>query len=131
MDPVYFSKLLTLQNQWLTARQTAIASNVANANTPAFKAQDVQPFDAVLAATSEKQAMTNPRHMTGGPEDAVAFAKQPQASWEITHSGNSVSLEQELLKAGETTRAYRLNVNLDKAFGRLMDLALKGYGPKG
>ena len=85
----------------------------------------------MLAATSEKQAMTNPRHMTGGPEDAVAFAKQPQASWEITHSGNSVSLEQELLKAGETTRAYRLNVNLDKAFGRLMDLALKGYGPKG
>ena len=29
--------------------------------------------------------------------------------WETTHSGNSVSLEQELIKAGEVNRAYRLN----------------------
>lgn len=131
MDPVYLSKLLTQQNQWLTARQTVIASNVANANTPAFKAQDVQPFEAVLAATGSKLTVSNPAHIVDAPENATIFTNRPQEPWETLHSGNSVALEQELLKAGETTRAYRFNVNLDKAFGRLMDLALKGFGSTG
>ena len=40
--------------------------------------------------------------------------------WEITHSGNNVSLEQELLKAGEVNRAFRLNTSLAKAFHRMI-----------
>ena len=42
----------------------------------------------------------------------------------MTESGNSVSLEQELIKAGDVNRAYSLNTNLVKAFhGMLMSAA--------
>ncbi len=35
-------------------------------------------------------------------------------------SGNNVSLEQELLKAGEVNRAYRLNTSIAKVFHRMI-----------
>ena len=41
-------------------------------------------------------------------------------AWEIIHSGNSVSLEQEMIKAGEVNRAYALNTSVVKAFHRML-----------
>jgi len=129
MNPVYLSKLLTLQSQWLTSRQGVTASNVANANTPAYQAHDIQPFEDVLRSTSEALTRSSPLHQ--GDANPDTFQLQPEMGWETAHSGNSVSLEQQLLRAGETSRAYRFNINLDKAFGRLMDLAIKGSSAKG
>ena len=40
--------------------------------------------------------------------------------WDVTHTGNSVSLEQELIKAGDVNRAYRLNTSVAKAFHRMI-----------
>jgi flagellar basal-body rod protein FlgB len=42
------------------------------------------------------------------------------SSWDVTHSGNSVSIEQELINAGEVNRAYRLNTSIAKAFHRMI-----------
>ena len=38
--------LVTLKDRlaWLGSRQTVLARNVANANTPGFKADDLEPF---------------------------------------------------------------------------------------
>ena len=41
-------------------------------------------------------------------------------AWETSHSGNSVSLEQELINAGDVNRAYRLNTGIAKAFHRML-----------
>jgi flagellar basal-body rod protein FlgB len=40
--------------------------------------------------------------------------------WEVSYSGNNVSLEQELIKAGEVNRAFRLNTSVAKAFHRML-----------
>ena len=34
------------QASWLSARQSAVAANIANANTPDYQARDVTPFEA-------------------------------------------------------------------------------------
>ena len=47
-------------------------------------------------------------------------AVQDSDTWDVTHSGNSVSMEQELIKAGEVNRAFRLNTSVAKAFHRMM-----------
>ena len=44
MTPIHLFNVVSQHNRWLAARQTAIAGNVANANTPGYKALDVQPF---------------------------------------------------------------------------------------
>ena len=55
-----------------------------------------------------------------GPSSAPATELRREEPWEVTHSGNNVSLEQELLKAGEINRAYRLNTSVAKAFHRMI-----------
>jgi flagellar basal-body rod protein FlgB len=118
--------ILSRHNQWLAVRQNAIAGNIANANTPAFRAQDVQPFDTALEQARLAVSATQPGHVTSGPPGAPATELRRGDPWEVTHSGNNVSLEQELLKAGEVSRAYRLNTSVAKVFHRMILASSRG-----
>ena len=112
--------IVSRHNNWLAVRQTAVAGNIANANTPGFRAQDVQPFEVAVEQARLAMAATQPGHLSSGPPDAPATEVRRENPWEVTHSGNNVSLEQELLKAGEVNRAFRLNTSLAKAFHRMI-----------
>ena len=46
--------------------------------------------------------------------------------WDVTHSGNSVSVEQEMMKAGDVNRAYALDTSIVKAFHRMYLASAKG-----
>ena len=112
--------IVSRHNNWLAVRQTAVAGNIANANTPGFRAQDVQPFEMAIEQARLAMAATQPGHLSSGPPDAPATEVRRENPWETTHSGNNVSLEQELLKAGEVNRAFRLNTSVAKAFHRMI-----------
>jgi flagellar basal-body rod protein FlgB len=112
--------VVSRHNRWLSVRQSTIASNVANANTPGYKAVDVEPFEKVLEATRLAMQGTHPAHIADATSKSERIEARKSESWEITHSGNSVSLEQELLNAGEVNRAYRLNTGIAKAFHRML-----------
>ena len=120
MGPLYLFELASSQARWLELRQSTVASNVANANTPGFKARDVEPFNKVLDGTPVRLAMTSPAHMQLSAAETDTRATAKKDSWEVVHSGNSVSLEQELIKAGDVNRAYRLNTSVAKAFHRMI-----------
>ena len=64
MSSVYLFEIGSQKAQWLSARQTAIAANVANANTPGYHAVDIQPFSAVLDSSPIELATTNPAHLS-------------------------------------------------------------------
>ncbi len=120
MTPVHLFNVISQHNRWLSARQATIAGNIANANTPGHKALDVAPFEMALESARLAMTATSPAHMTTGSADTPATAVRNEEPWEITHSGNSVSLEQELIKAGDVNRAYRLNTGVLKAFQRMI-----------
>lgn len=121
MTQLYLFALASQHNRWLSARQATVATNVANANTPGFKAQDVTPFDAVLDSTRIAMTASDPKHLSiGDIQQKDTDRVNGQDSWEVTHSGNSVNLEQELIKAGEVGRDYRLNANVVKTFHRML-----------
>jgi flagellar basal-body rod protein FlgB len=126
MDPVNFFSLASQQNRWLSVRQSTVAQNVANANTPGYKALDVEPFEAALNSTGVEMRKTRPNHMspTGGAgSDAET---EENARWQIVHSGNSVSLEEQMLKAGEVSGAYARNTGVMKTFHRMLLAASRG-----
>ena len=52
--------------------QAAISSNVANANTPGYKAQDIEPFNKLLDAKVVAVTVTSPMHIATGTSDAGA-----------------------------------------------------------
>jgi flagellar basal-body rod protein FlgB len=76
-------------------RQTAIAQNVANADTPGYQARDAVPFGEFLDATRGAQPGASLR-----PGDLIRADANP-----VTRApdGNTVSLEHEMMR-GATVR---------------------------
>ena len=113
--------IVSRHNNWLAVRQTAVAGNIANANTPGFRAQDVQPFEMAVEQARLAMAATQPGHLSSGPPRCARHGSAPRepVGGHAT-PGNNVSLEQELLKAGEVNRAFRLNTSVAKAFHRMI-----------
>ena len=91
MSQPYVLQIASQRTQWLSARESLIAGNVANANTPGYRATDLQPFSAVLDSTQVSMVDDEP-----GAHDADARRIRPRrASSRTTRpdqtlSGNSV-----------------------------------------
>jgi flagellar basal-body rod protein FlgB len=115
-----------MQGRWLAVRQATVAQNVANASTPGYKGLDVTPFADVYDQYQATMVSTNPAHFGGDQMEPTSLAAKDANAWEVTHSGNSVSLEQEMLKANEVNRAYSMNTAVMKAFNQMMSSSVKG-----
>lgn len=126
MQPIHLFSIASWQADWLSIRQATVAQNVANADTPKYRAVDVEPFGDVLSQTRLQLAATNPAHMAPSGLDAAKADVRREDAWEITHSGNSVSLEQEMIKAGDIHTSFSLNRSIVAAFGRMLTSAVKG-----
>ena len=97
-------------------RQSVVAQNVANADTPGYKAQDIAPFSEVFGDAGQDGSMraTRPGHadMTVGSQIARFMRSE---STETDPNGNSVSVELEMLKAVEVSRQHEKAVTIYKS----------------
>ncbi len=126
MDAINFFSIASQQNRWLSVRQSVIAQNIANANTPGFRALDVQPFEAVLNATGLEMRKTQATHLSPVSGTGSDADTEESAKWQIVHSGNSVSLEEQMLKAGEVAGNYARNTSVMKTLNRMLLAASRG-----
>jgi flagellar basal-body rod protein FlgB len=125
LSEVYLFQLASQRTGYLAARQTLIAQNVANANTPAFKALDLKPFSATLSETEFSMAVTNSAHiMPTAHELAPAKAAESDGA-NASVSGNSVNIESEMVHLGEVSRDFAEATNIKKIFHQMMMQALK------
>ena len=110
---------------WLAGRQSVTASNIANADTPGYRAREAAQFSAVLDATPLTLATTSPAHLqvTGG--STPAGNQRVGDSWDSAHSGNNVSIEQELMNAGANSRLMNLDIGLARSFHRMFLTSVK------
>jgi len=120
VGPLFLFELASSQARWLELRQSTIATNVANANTPGFKARDVEPFNKVLDAVPVRLATTSPAHMQLSPAETDTRPTAKKDSWDVVHSGNSVSLEQEMIKGSDVNRDYSMNSAIVRSFNRMV-----------
>ena len=111
--------LLTLLMQrmaWLGARQSVLAENVANSDTPGYTARDLKPLnfaDVLRGATpSLAPGITDSRHIGIAPREASAFTDTTAPDGEASPNGNSVSLEQEMIKVAGNQAEYQAASNL-------------------
>lgn len=106
---------------WLTRRSEVLAQNIANADTPGYRAQDLKEtsFGALVARESRgvrngsRAALTHPKHMAGPSRTQVAYrvVNEPDIQ-EPTISGNTVSMEQQMQHLGETQMSYQMVIDL-------------------
>jgi flagellar basal-body rod protein FlgB len=120
---------------WLTERQQVLAQNVANANTPGYEAKDLKELDfgAMVDASGPKLApvATSAGHIgspLAGAGAAFGHARGgevvKQADFETSPSGNSVTLEDQMVKVAQTQMDYEAVTTLySKSLG-LVRIAL-------
>ena len=116
MEPVHLFALVSSQRDWLSTRQSLVAQNIANIDTPGYRALDVAPFAQVLEKTGFEIAASSAGHLRVTPGEASTADIRPAEGWETTHSGNTVSAEAEMIKAGDIRTAYTLGAKVTRAF---------------
>jgi flagellar basal-body rod protein FlgB len=120
---------------YLNQRQGVIAQNIANADTPGYRPQDLQKADfssvlGDLANTGKgvapvQLAVTNVSHMTpGGGNPRTAKDVRQKTVYEVSPSGNAVIMEEQLLNSGRTITDYNLMTSLYQKNIRLIKTAL-------
>ncbi len=79
----------------------------------------------MLENASLSLASTHPAHIDPSSGLAPTEKVSKSDSWEVFHSGNSVALEQEMMKAGQVNQDYALNTTIVKAFHRMVSMSAK------
>jgi flagellar basal-body rod protein FlgB len=126
MSSIYLFNIASQRSHWLAVRQETVSSNIAHANTPGYAARDVQPFEAVLQSSHLEMATSDPSHVADQTRGLGSAVEAEDDSWQSYESGNTVSIEKELVKAGEVNGAFALNNSVVKSFHRMLLASAKG-----
>ena len=112
-DPAIASLQRSLDVQ--TLRSELVAANLANVDTPGYKARDVD-FTKVLA-TEEKRLggslsmeTSDPRHLSGNDGGSIPIEVQEDDESNMRVDGNTVDQDKELQKLAEIQLLYEASV---------------------
>jgi len=94
-----------------SARQSVIAANVAHADTPGYRARDVEPFADHL------------RRLQREPGSAPRIAAAPPGV-SLSPNGNSVSVETELMKAVEARHRFDMALTITQSVSGIIRTSL-------
>tara|TARA_B100001093_G_scaffold16189_1_gene14766 strand:- start:301 stop:744 length:444 start_codon:yes stop_codon:yes gene_type:complete len=118
---------------WLNQRQRVIAENIANADTPNYRAQDLKQIDFRKLPSnklfSSALSRTHEGHIKGSGTDQSFRINRENADYEINPSGNSVVLEEQMLKSTQNAGDHQLVTSLYRKHMSLFRIALgRGAG---
>ena len=126
MDSLSFFNLASKRMAWLAETQRVVAENVANADTPGFKARTTEGFDKMLSDGAQAHLkVSHPGHIAGTQTTTVGVEEDANA-WATRPNGNTVALEQQTIKANEINENYQLAASLYRKGHELVRLAATG-----
>lgn len=106
------------QMSYLNARQTVLARNVANADTPGYHAQDLREPDfkrsLQMASGGLAVARTDPMHLSGISLGGAGAFKAFSMKNERNPNDNTVNIEEQIVKVGQTGSQYQTAATLYK-----------------
>ena len=117
LESMWFFRLASDRMQWLSARQKVVAENVANADTPNYKARDISSFEEMLRGRGGAGGL-----LDAGTPDGVRVV-QDEAAGQQSIDGNTVLLEQQTIKASDISENYRMAAQLYRKGYELLTLA--------
>jgi flagellar basal-body rod protein FlgB len=120
--------LLLQKMGYLNQRQSVLAENVANADTPGYKARDLAPFtfSDALKQTNVTMAATDPRHIIPASMAGVNAKSVKSKTGETELNGNSVDVEQSMMEVSKNAVEYKEVASIYHAIGSLFKIAIKG-----
>ena len=123
--------MLRERMSWLNARQDVLSQNVANADTPGYIAHDLKPldFEAMLRKSASggetSSGLAPPIRATSRSIDSgTAASAIGGARCRKPANGNTVSLEDEMIKVADTQAQYQAATNLYSKARRMLRTAI-------
>ena len=95
------------------ARMSVIAENVANADTPGYKTQDLPAFAKVFDDAGLEMRATRSGHLSSAPGQAAPIPDTVRGH--ESPNGNSVSLEAEMVKSVEARQSHDMALAIYRA----------------
>lgn len=111
-------RLITLTSM----RHGVIASNIANGDTPDYRARDIR-FEDLLDSAGVELTTTNPKHLkAGNPGSSGAALVETTQPWA---DGNNVEIDMEVAKMVENAVLFQAGINMLSTRMRMFKSALR------
>ncbi len=116
---------------WLAQRQEVLSQNIANADSPKYRARDLKPYNFKELIRRENaqlnMAVSGDGHLPGRRKRIRDFSEfKERKPFETAPAGNSVVLEEQMAKVGETGANYKMATNLYRKHIGMLRMALGG-----
>jgi flagellar basal-body rod protein FlgB len=122
--------------EYLNQRQSVIAENVANSDTPGYTPRDLKPFtvkspSAALPLAPVTPAATNPAFLQGPSSNAAAssaaqaYKPQDAPDSETRLDGNQVVLEEQMMKMNDARMNYNAAINFYEQSMAMIQIAIR------
>ena len=116
---------LAARLDFLAARTSVIAENIANADTPNYTARDLKKPDFKDMATTAMRA-SDPKHLTAPATPGSSYRAVSAPDGEASLTGNQVSVETQAMKLSETRQEYALAASLYRKGLSMLRIAARG-----
>jgi len=93
----------TLMARYAVERHAVISENIANADTPGFKAKDLEPFSEAFKSGNALPSGALANRNRARPIETTGVASP---------NGNTVSLEDQMARGGEVARDHQTAVTI-------------------
>ncbi len=129
--------LIRNRMNWLGQRQQVLSQNVANADTPSYRARDLKEFDfrEVLDSSRRRQMgvnldRTNIAHSLGTSSSGRSefSSGEVRDSYETAPDGNAVVLEEQMIKMSESVTNHGLMTQIYKKQLAMFKMVTRGGG---
>lgn len=116
-DLRFYQEALALRQQ----RQEVLSSNIANADTPNYKARDFNFSDALKQAVGDTQIkslpdislnLTSARHIPAGEQSRVPAELMYRQAVQPSLDGNTVDMDLERVQFADNTQRYQADLTI-------------------
>lgn len=115
LDAPYLMKMAQSLARHAGARQAQVARNIANADVPGYRARDLVEFSESYQQNKPgiEARATRPRHMANGVSHARF--ETVDLGGEAALNGNTVSVEQEMVRGTDAKSSHDLALSVYKS----------------
>lgn len=112
--------------EYLSDQQRIVAKNIANADTPNYRALEMKPFSEVLsgAVSASQPIRTHSSHLLGSSSDRSASVTMDRKS-PMSPNGNNVALEDQINNAAQVQASHSLATSLYKKAASMIVMSIK------
>ncbi len=125
--------LMKMKMAWDSENQDVLAQNIANADTPGYRAKEIKKIDFEHLAMDESHRLqmraTSPSHIAHSKEETGDFRVQKsRKTYETSPVKNNVVIEEQMASMAKNNTDYQLITNLYKKTAGMFKTALGHNG---